>query len=142
MSPATSGEAHSPDHEESGMDIHQYFKDRGDLILRVLSESPGDKLVAPAWRFFVAGMLCLAAAPAAQLWAASAQTDAGFFARISTLLALVLLTGTWLLTSAIASHFFLARTTVLSRDSVREKVLLQLLKIDGSIAHKQLRRAD
>lgn len=122
------------------MDIDQYFKTRADLAGRALSECDADRLLAPDWRFFVAGLLCVATATIAVLWASVTQSDAGFFARTTTFLGFVLLAGIWLLTVAQVAHVSLARVVVTSRDTVREKTLTQLLKIDSSLAHKVLQR--
>lgn len=122
------------------MDIDQYFKNHAELTARALSDRSTDKLFVPDWRFYVAGLVCVAVATAAELWASSTHSDAGFFARTSTFLEFVLLAGIWLLTIAQAAHFLLARVVVRSRDSVREKTLAQLLKIDNALAHKVLQR--
>lgn len=120
------------------MNIDQYFKTRADLVGRTLAET--DEPFARDWRFFVAGVLCVAVATSAELWASSTQSDAGFFARTSTFLALVLLAGVWLLSIAQASHVYLAGLAVKSRDAVRERILTNLLRIDGALANKALRR--
>ena len=124
----------------NGLDIDQYFKTRADLTVRALSEGPAPDLLAPDWRFYGAGLLCVATATISVLTAAVTQSDAGYFARMTTFLGLVLLAGLWLLTIAQAAHVFLARDAVISRDAVREKTLAQLLRIDSALAHKALQR--
>lgn len=103
------------------MDIDQYFKIRADLTGRILSEDAADRLLAPDWRFFVAGVLCVATAITAVLWASVTQPDAGYFARTTTFLAFVLSAGVLLLIVAQWAHMSLARVVVTSRDAVRER---------------------
>ncbi len=122
------------------MNFDQYFKTRAELAGRALLDPPADKLLAPDWRFYVAGLLCVAVAVMAVLWASVTQADAGFFARTTSFLGVVLFTGVWLLTMAQVAHVFLARTAVKSRDAVREKTITQLLKIDSAVAHQALRQ--
>lgn len=122
------------------MDVDNYFRIRAHLTRQVLSDGSEDKLLAADWRFYLAGLLCIAGAAAAVLWTSITQTDAGFFARTTLFLGFVLFAGVWLLTVAQAAHVSLARVAVRSRDAVRERTLAQLLKIDGGLAHKALQQ--
>ncbi len=122
------------------MDMDQYFRNRADLVC-ALFNSPGDGPFTRDWRFFLAGLSCIAAVIACQIWASTTQVDPGFFARISAFNLFGLAAGVWLLTAAQTAYVLVARCTIVSRDAVREKTLHQLLKVDGSLAHKLLPRS-
>lgn len=122
------------------MNVDQYFRTRADLVARALAERQDDEVSERQWRFYAAGLLCISGSMAVMVWSATTFIDAGFFARTTAFLSLVLFAGIWLLTIAQLAHVLLARDAVRSRDSLREKTLSQLLKIDGSIAHKALQR--
>lgn len=58
------------------------------------------------------------------LWASVTQPDAGYFARTTTFLGLVLVAGVLLLIIAQWAHVLLARIAITSRDAMREKTLI------------------
>ncbi len=120
------------------MNFDQYFRDRGELVTRVLLEPRTARAFPADWRFFGAGVACLMAAPTIEIWASISQSDPGFFARTSTFLMFLLLAGLWLLSLGLASDFLLSRLAVSSHNAVKEKTLHHLLKIDASLAHKLL----
>lgn len=120
---------------EHRMDVDQYLRDRTDLISRVLLEPPCSKLLAPEWRFYAAGSTCLTLALAAEIWAALALVDPGYFARVTLFLIFVLIAGTLILAAQRLSDFLLARAIVRSRDAVKQNTLGRMLDIeDGLVA--------
>lgn len=118
------------------MNVDQYFSTRAELIARVLQEHPFSR----DWRAYAVGGFCLVGAMAAEFWAVGAMTDPGFFARLSTFLVLLLAAGVWLLSAAFCADVLIARTAVPAREAVLEQTLSQLLKVDGSLAHKLIAR--
>lgn len=120
------------------MNVEQYLKDRADLAVRLVREMPSARPFAPDWRSYGPGLVGIAAAMGLEVWTSVTQTDPGVFARTSTFLLLVLCAATWLLSIAQYADYRLARLAVTSHYTVKEKVLNQLFKIDGSIAHKAI----
>ena len=116
------------------MNVDQYFSERSNLIARVLHEHPFTR----DWRTYAVGAACLIAALGTEIWAAHALMDPGFFARTSTFLTFVLGAGVWLLTVAFTADVLIARTAVPAREAVVGQTLNQLIKVDGSLAHKLL----
>lgn len=114
------------------MNVDQYFKDRSELVARVLRERP----FVRDWRVYSVGAVCLVGAMALQVWATYATVDPGFFARISTFLIALVVAGFGLLAWAFTADVFIARVAIPSRDAVVGQTLGQMVKIDGSIAHR------
>ena len=122
------------------MNFEQYFKERSDVVARVLLEISHESPSPRDWRRYLAGVACIGGAVAMQAWASHTLVDPGFFALTSTFLICVLVAGVWLLSIAQGADLLITRTAVISRASLAEKTLGQLLKVDGSIAHKLLAR--
>lgn len=118
------------------MNFDQYFRERSDMVARVLLETKVEKPSSRDWRVFSAGVACVAGAVSMQVWASHALIDPGFFARTSTFLTIVLFAGIWLLSIAQGADLLIARIAVTSRTSLTQNTLGQLLKVDGTIAHK------
>lgn len=118
------------------MNFDQYFRERSDMVARVLLETTIERPSSRDWRVFAAGVACVASAVAMQVWASHSLIDPGFFARTSAFLTFMLFAGIWLLSLAQGADVLIARFAATSRVSLAEKTLGQLLKVDGTIAHK------
>jgi hypothetical protein len=118
------------------MNFDQYFRERSDMVARVLLETTIERPSSRDWGVFSAGAACVAGAVAMQVWASHALIDPGFFARTSTFLTVVLFAGIWLLSIAQGAALLITRVVVISRASLTQNTLSQLLKVDGTIAHK------
>jgi hypothetical protein len=118
------------------MNFDQYFRERSDMVARVLLETSIEKSSSRDWRVFSAGVACVASAVVIHVWASHSLIDPGFFARTSTFLSFMLFAGIWLLSLAQGADVLVARVAATSRASLIEKTLGQLLKVDGTIAHK------
>ena len=122
------------------MNFDQYFRERSDMVARVLLETTTEKPSSRDWRVFSAGVACVASAATIHVWASHSLIDPGFFARMSTFLTFMLFAGIWLLSLAQGADVLISRFAAASRASLAEKTLGQLLKVDGTIAHKLVGR--
>lgn len=122
------------------MNFDNYFKLRADLALRILIEVPAAASPEGGWRFFSAGVACLAAAIAGQLAVAGLQSDTGYFLVVSAFLKLTLFSGLGLIMAALVSEYALARHSITARETVKQKTVAQLLELDGAVAVKLAER--
>jgi Na+/melibiose symporter-like transporter len=118
------------------MNFEQYFRDRGEFVRSVLGDSTEDRPLAVGWRSFAAGVGMLLAAFGLQLWAAAAQTDPGYFARTTTFLLVGMAGGLGLLTLALLADYRLTRFAVSVRATLKERVIRQVLRVDGIVARQ------
>jgi hypothetical protein len=122
------------------MNFDQYFKERSDIVGRVLLEISSESPSPRDWRRYLAGVACIGGAVVMHAWASHTLVDPGFFKLSSIFFTFVLAAGVWLLSIAQGADLLITRATVTSRALLAEKTLSQLLKVDGSIAHKLLAR--